>query len=123
VGRRRLRAHVRRLPDHGRAARRRLGRRRVYVIGLGLFTRRSAACGLAPSPTHAGRGAIAQGCAGAVVMPQVLAIVGVTYKGPDYVRALSIYGVVLGLAAVGGQVVGGALVETDLSGSAGAAAS
>jgi MFS family permease len=49
-------------------------------------------------------------------MPQVLAIIGVTYRGPDYVRALSVYGIVLGLAAVGGQVIGGALVETDVAG-------
>jgi EmrB/QacA subfamily drug resistance transporter len=93
-----------------------LGRRRVYVVGLGLFTLASAACGLAPSPTTLVLARVAQGVAGAVLMPQVLAIVGVTYKGPDYVRALSVYGVVLGLAAVGGQVVGGALVETDLAG-------
>src|SRR3954447_25675400 len=93
-----------------------LGRRRVYVVGLGLFTLASAACGLAPSPTTLVVARVAQGVAGAVLMPQVLAIVGVTYKGPDYVRALSVYGVVLGLAAVGGQVIGGALVETDLAG-------
>jgi EmrB/QacA subfamily drug resistance transporter len=98
-----------RLGDH-------LGRRRVYVLGLALFTAASAACGLAPSPTTLVLARIAQGVAGAVVMPQVLAIIGVTYRGQDYVRALSIYGVVLGLAAVGGQVIGGALVETDLAG-------
>src|SRR3954452_23839850 len=93
-----------------------LGRRRMYVIGLALFTVSSAACGLAPTPTTLVAARIAQGLAGGVLMPQVLAIVGVTYRGPDYVRALSIYGVVLGLAAVGGQVIGGALVETDLLG-------
>jgi hypothetical protein len=32
---------------------------------------------------------VAQGVAGAIVMPQVLAIIGVTYKNGDYVRALS----------------------------------
>src|SRR3954454_18067520 len=93
-----------------------LGRRRVYAVGLALFTAASAACGLAPSPTTLVVARIAQGVAGAVVMPQVLAIVGVTYRGDDYVRAVSIYGVVLGLAAVGGQVIGGALVQTDLAG-------
>jgi EmrB/QacA subfamily drug resistance transporter len=93
-----------------------VGRRRVYVVGHLLFTLASAACGLAPSPATLVAARVAQGVAGAVVMPQVLAIIGVTYKGPDYVRALSIYGVVLGLAAVGGQVVGGALVETDIAG-------
>jgi EmrB/QacA subfamily drug resistance transporter len=98
-----------RLGDH-------LGRRRVYAIGLGLFVATSAACGLAPSPTTLVLARFAQGVAGAVVMPQVLAIIGVTYRGPDYVRALSVYGIVLGLAAVSGQVIGGALVETDVAG-------
>src|SRR5918998_3555018 len=93
-----------------------LGRRRVYAIGLALFTLASAACGLAPSPTTLVIARIAQGIAGAIVMPQVLAIIGVTFRGPHYVRALSIYGVVLGLSAVGGQVIGGALVETDFAG-------
>jgi EmrB/QacA subfamily drug resistance transporter len=93
-----------------------LGRRRVYAVGLALFTVASAACGVAPSPTTLVFARVAQGVAGAIVMPQVLAIVGVTYRGPDYVRAVSIYGVVLGLAAVGGQVIGGALVESDLLG-------
>jgi EmrB/QacA subfamily drug resistance transporter len=92
------------------------GRRRVYAIGLALFTLASAACGLAPSPSTLVLARVAQGVAGAVVMPQVLSIIGVTYKDGDYVRALSYYGVALGLAAVGGQVIGGALVQTDVAG-------
>src|SRR6187200_403399 len=77
-----------------------LGRRRVYVIGLALFTLASLACGLAPSPTTLVLARVVQGAGGAVVMPQVLSIIGVTYRGPDYVRAMAIYGVVLGLAAI-----------------------
>jgi EmrB/QacA subfamily drug resistance transporter len=92
------------------------GRRRVYAIGLVLFTLASLACGLAPTPTALVVARIVQGLAGGIVMPQVLSIVGVTYRGPDNVRALSIYGVVLGLAAVSGQVIGGALVQTDVLG-------
>src|SRR3954467_1365806 len=71
-----------------------LGRRRVYTIGLGAFTATSLACGLAPSPETLVLARLAQGVAGAVVMPQVLAIVGVVYRGPDYTRALGIYGMV-----------------------------
>src|SRR3954449_3048207 len=65
-----------------------LGRRRVYAIGLALFTAASAACGLAPTPETLVLARVVQGAAGAVVMPQVLSIIGVTYRGPDYVRAL-----------------------------------
>src|SRR3954452_10058100 len=93
-----------------------LGRRRVYAVGLAGFTLASLACGLAPSPAALVVARLVQGAAGAIVMPQVLAIIGVTYRGEDYVRALSIYGMVLGLAAVGGQVIGGALVDSDLAG-------
>src|SRR5215207_4108847 len=93
-----------------------LGRRRVYAVGLAAFTVASAVCGLAPSATALVVARVAQGMAGAVVMPQVLSILGVTYRGNDYVRAMSLYGVALGLAAVGGQVIGGALVETDVLG-------
>jgi EmrB/QacA subfamily drug resistance transporter len=93
-----------------------LGRRKVYATGLGLFVVTSAACGLAPDATTLVVARITQGVAGAIVMPQVLSIIGVTYRGGDYPRALSVYGVALGLAAVGGQIIGGALVELDLAG-------
>jgi EmrB/QacA subfamily drug resistance transporter len=93
-----------------------LGRRRVYAVGLGLFVVASAACGLAPSPATLVAARVAQGIAGAIVMPQVLSILGVTYRGPDLARAFSLYGMALGLAAVSGQIIGGALVETDVAG-------
>jgi len=93
-----------------------LGRRRVYATGLALFVVTSAACGLAPDPTTLVVARVAQGIAGAIVMPQVLSIIGVTYREGDYGRALSVYGVALGLAAVGGQIIGGALVELDVAG-------
>jgi MFS family permease len=93
-----------------------LGRRKLYAIGLALFVVTSAACGLAPDPTTLVVARVAQGIAGAIVMPQVLSIIGVTYRDSDYQRALSVYGVALGLAAVGGQILGGALVELDVAG-------
>jgi MFS family permease len=94
----------------------RFGRRRVYVTGLLLFTLASAACGFAPNSAVLIAARCIQGAAGAVVMPQVLAIVGVSFRGEAYARALSIYGMALGLAAIGGQVIGGALVQADVAG-------
>jgi EmrB/QacA subfamily drug resistance transporter len=93
-----------------------LGRRRVYCGGIALFTAASGACAAAPSPTTLVLARVVQGLAAALVMPQVLATIGAVYRGPHYVRALSIYGVALGLAAVGGQLIGGALLEADLGG-------
>ena len=93
------------------------GRRRVYMVGLGLFTLTSLACGLAPEPDARWSIArVAQGASAAILMPQVLSTIAVTYRGDDHARALAIYGMVLGLGAVGGQLIGGALVQTDFLG-------
>jgi EmrB/QacA subfamily drug resistance transporter len=94
----------------------RFGRRRVYMTGLALFTLASAACGFAPTASTLIAARVVQGAAGAIVMPQVLAIVAVSFRDEAYARALSIYGMALGLAAIGGQVIGGALVQTDVAG-------
>ncbi len=92
------------------------GRRRMFTIGLALFTVTSLACGLASDPTTLVLARIAQGAAGGVLMPQVLSIISVTYTGRDHARALSIYGMALGLAAVGGQLIGGALIQSNALG-------
>jgi len=77
----------------------------AFIVVLDFFIVNVALPSIA-TELGAGLARVAQGIAGAVVMPQVLAIVGVSYKGADYVRAVSIYGVVLGLAAVGVAVTG-----------------
>jgi EmrB/QacA subfamily drug resistance transporter len=94
----------------------RIGRRRAFSLGLALFTLSSAACGAAPDPVLLVISRLVQGLAGALMMPNVMAIIGVAYTGPDRVRALSIYGMVMGLAAVGGQLLGGVLVQANIAG-------
>ena len=93
-----------------------LGRRRMFALGIALFTLASAACGLAPSPAVLVAARLVQGLAAALLSPQVLSIIGVAYSGPDRVRAISVYGIVIGLAAVGGQLIGGVLVQADVAG-------
>jgi MFS family permease len=66
-----------------------VGRRRVYVIGLAVVHGCLGRVRAGAEPDDAGARRVAQGVAGAIVMPQVLSIVGVTYRGPDYCRALS----------------------------------
>jgi MFS family permease len=94
----------------------RLGRRRMYLIGVALFTLASLACAVAPSAGTLIAGRIAQGIAGAMLMPQVLAIIGVAFEGAARVKALAIYSMAMGLAAVAAQLVGGALIELDVAG-------
>lgn len=93
-----------------------VGRRRAFSIGLGLFTLTSVACGLAPTPQLLIVGRLLQGVAAALISPNVLAIIGVIYQGAERVRALTVYGMVMGFAAAGAQLIGGALVQADLLG-------
>src|SRR5689334_6752026 len=93
-----------------------IGRRRALMIGLGLFTLASAVCGAAASPAVLIAGRIAQGLGAALFSPQVLAIIGVTYEGEERVRAITLYGLVMGLAAASGQLIGGLLIHFDILG-------
>jgi EmrB/QacA subfamily drug resistance transporter len=91
----------------------RFGRRRMFALGMALFTVMSAACGLATSPGLLVAGRVAQGVAAALMSPQVLAILQTTYRGSHLSRALGAYGLTLGLGAVLGQVIGGVLIRVD----------
>ncbi len=92
------------------------GRRRVFALGLALFTLSSAACGLAASPGMLVGARLVQGGAAALLMPNVLSLIGVLYDGVDRARALAAYGMTMGLAAVSGQLIGGVLVQADIAG-------
>jgi len=94
----------------------RIGRRRTFSIGLAVFTLSSAACGVAGRPTVLVVARLAQGVGAALLMPNVLSIINVTYAGADLPRALGIYGLVMGLAAACGQLIGGGLIQADVAG-------
>jgi len=94
----------------------RLGRRRLYWFGVALFTLASLACAAAPTAGFLIAARVAQGIAGAMLMPQVLAIIGVSFDGAARVKALALYSMAMGLAAAGAQLVGGALIELDVAG-------
>jgi EmrB/QacA subfamily drug resistance transporter len=94
----------------------RIGRRRTFSTGLGVFTLSSAACGVAGSPTLLVVARLAQGIGAALLMPNVLSIINVTYTGDDLPRALGVYGLVMGLAAACGQLIGGGLIQADIAG-------
>jgi EmrB/QacA subfamily drug resistance transporter len=90
------------------------GRRRMFCAGMALFVVASAACGLAPTAAVLVAARLVQGIGAALISPNVLSIIGVAYPGPARVRALTIYGLVMGLAAAGGQLIGGVLIQADL---------
>jgi MFS family permease len=92
------------------------GRRRLFLIGLTLFTLLSLACGLAPNAGLLVAARMAQGAAAALMVPQVLATIQATTTGESRTRAIAWYGATGGIAMVVGQAVGGALVDANIAG-------
>ena len=91
----------------------RYGRRAVFCAGMAMFVVASAACGLAPSVGVLVAARLAQGLGGALISPTVLAIIGVAYPGAARVRAITMYGMVMGLAAASGQLLGGLAIAVN----------
>ena len=90
----------------------RLGRRRVFAAGLGIFTVASALAGLAPDPTFLNLSRALQGVGGAIMFAVSLALVAQEFKpGRDRGVAMGVYGATIGVAVAFGPLVGGALVE------------
>jgi EmrB/QacA subfamily drug resistance transporter len=92
------------------------GRRKMFCAGIAVFTVASALCAAAPDAGFLIAARLAQGIGGAVMAPNVLSILGTTYSGPARVKAISVYGMVMGLAAVGGQLIGGLLISANVAG-------
>jgi EmrB/QacA subfamily drug resistance transporter len=90
------------------------GRRRLFIVGLLLFTATSGLCGAAPSIGVLIAARALQGIGGALMYPQVLAIIQVTFDGQERARALGLFGSTAGMAAVAGQLVGGALLAANV---------
>jgi EmrB/QacA subfamily drug resistance transporter len=93
----------------------RWGRRRMFSWGTALFVVASAACGAAPTTELLVGARLAQGVAGAMVSPMVLALIGDVYAGPRMPKAIGIYSMVMGLAAATGQLIGGILIHVDIA--------
>ena len=84
-----------------------LGRRRVFVGGLVIFSVASLACGLAPSAWILIAARAIQGLGGAILVPSALSIVATTFEGAERNRALGIFGAVGGLGFTVGVLLGG----------------
>jgi EmrB/QacA subfamily drug resistance transporter len=92
------------------------GRKKMFMIGMAGFTIASALCGLAHSPMALILGRILQGMMGAMMTPQVLSIIHVSLPPHERRLAFGIFGVVVGLGAFAGNVLGGELIKADIYG-------
>ncbi|WP_334042039.1 MFS transporter [Burkholderia ambifaria] len=87
------------------------GRKRMFMVGMAGFVVASALCGLAGSGAVLVGGRVLQGLFAAILAPQVLATIRSMFSPQEQVRVMGFYGFVFGLAAVIGQLGGGALIS------------
>ena len=91
----------------------RLGRRRVFAIGLGIFSVASLVAGLATDPTFLNIARGVQGIGGAAMFAVSLALIAQEFPaGRERGMAMGVYGATIGLAVAFGPLVGGAIVDS-----------
>src|SRR3954469_12715965 len=92
------------------------GRRQVLLAGMGGFVVASVLCALAPTAGVLVACRALQGAVGAIMIPQGFGIIRELFGDAGQQKAFAVFGPVMGLSAVAGPVIGGALVDLDLSG-------
>ena len=89
-----------------------LGRRRLFMVGVALFTAASLLCGLAWSPGALLAARVVQGVGAAIMTPTALSIISTTFPdGSERNKALGIWGALGGIGATAAWLVGGPLVD------------
>jgi MFS transporter len=92
------------------------GRKRLFGIGMAAFTVTSLLCGLAPSAITLVIARVLQGASAALMVPQTLSTIQATGTPTSRSKALGWLGATGGVAAVAGQLLGGALVSANIAG-------
>src|SRR5580698_4589046 len=92
------------------------GRKRLFLTGVVGFTIMSALCGAAQSPGMLIGSRVAQGAMGAIMVPQVLAVIQVIFPPAERIKALAGFGITAGLGTVSGPLLGGLLIQHNLLG-------
>ena len=94
-----------------------VGRRQMFILGMGGFTAASLACGLAPTATTLIIARVIQGLFGATMIPQGFALVKQSFPEDELQKAFIPFGPIMGLSAVLGPILGGFLIDANVWGS------
>src|SRR5919198_1550203 len=89
----------------------RIGRRRMFAAGLGLFVAASAGCAFSPDVGWLIAARAVQGVGAAMITPVALALLSANFPPELRGKAMGIFSGITGLAVLGGPVVGGAIAQ------------
>jgi len=89
----------------------RFGRKRMFCIGLAVFTAASAWAALSPTVGVLIAARVVQGAGAAIIMPLTLTLISEAFPAGKRAMAIGLWGGIAGLAVAGGPVVGGAVVQ------------
>ncbi|MBW5483939.1 MFS transporter [Streptomyces bambusae] len=92
------------------------GRKRLFLVGIAGFTAASLLCGIAANPGMLVASRLLQGSMAAMMVPQVLAIIHVTFPAHERGKAFGMFGAIVGLGAVSGPMLGALLTEWNVFG-------
>ncbi|GAA3099606.1 MFS transporter [Pseudonocardia yunnanensis] len=92
------------------------GRRRVFLTGVVVFTIASAAAGAAPSAAVLVGARAVQGIGAALMIPQIVSVIQISFTGSARARALSAYSAMISIGGAVGLAAGGGLIDLDLLG-------
>ncbi len=90
------------------------GRKRIFLLGVTLFTLSSVACALSPNAGSLIAARVIQGLGAALMVPQVFTSVTVLVPAARRHSVYGVLGIVLGMATISGQVIGGLLIAANL---------
>jgi EmrB/QacA subfamily drug resistance transporter len=95
----------------GGAAGDQFGRRRLFIIGIGIFAAASLWCGISPNVTQLISARVVQGVGAALLIPSSLAIIGATFAENERGKAIGTWAGFSALAAAAGPLLGGWIVD------------
>lgn len=92
------------------------GRKRLFLIGMTGFIAASALCGLAQSAIMLDLSRVLQGVMAALMYPQVLSVLQVSFPPQQRGRVFGLVGAVIGIATIMGPLIGGLIIRNDITG-------
>ena len=91
-----------------------LGRKRIFIIGIFIFISGSTACGLAPGVTFLIIFRVIQGIGGALMIPGSLSLISSSVNEKERGKAIGTWSAVTTVVTIGGPILGGALADAGL---------